>query len=161
VLLVLALIGLLSAVLIGGGAQLLNRKPMSADEIFWASVQEARKTALKQEADVTLKFVDDKDRGKTFVITGAEGAKTMPVPNPGDLEVTFLSAQKGGNMIMIAGTVIETTKMESVTFYADGTCTPFRVQFFRNGATHTTAVDPWTCAPVLTAADASGARPNS
>ena len=161
VLLVLALIGLLASVLVGGAAQLLNNKPMSADDVFWNAVEEARKMALKSDGDAVLTYQDDQEKGKAFVVTGASGSKSFPIPKPGDLEVTFLSGQKGGNLIMVGGTVLETQKIPSVTFYADGTCTPFRVQFFRNGATHAAQIDPWTCAPMLTPSDSTGSLPNS
>lgn len=155
VLLVLALLGLLASVLIAGASGLLNDKPRSADEVFWAAVQEARKMALRSEREISLRFVEDKDRGKAFVVSSAESTRIFAVPSPGDLEVSFLSQQKGGTLIMVAGTVLETKKIEAVVFYPDGTCSPFRVQFFRNGATHVTSVDPWTCAPMLTAKDAN------
>ncbi len=157
----LALIGLLASVLVGGAAQLLNNRPKSADEVFWASVEEARKMALKSGEDVTMKYVDDKDSGKAFVLTNGPATKVFAIPQAGDLEVSFLSQQKGGPMIMVAGTVIETKKVDAVSFYGDGTCSAFRVQFFRNGATHIASIDPWTCAPVLTTADANNGQPSS
>lgn len=159
VLLVLALIGLLSAVLVTGGTQLLNHEPTSPDEVFWAAVQEARKMALKSEGEVVMRFVDDREQGKAFVVTSNSASKSFPIPKAGSLEITFLAQQKGGTMIMIAGTVIETQKVDSVTFYPDGTCSPFRVQFYRDGAVHLASIDPWTCAPMLTTDDAQpGAR---
>jgi general secretion pathway protein H len=158
VLLVLALIGLLSAVLVTGGMQLLNNQPTSPDEVFWSAVQEARKMALKTEGDVVMRFVDDRENGKAFVVTAGGTSKSFPIPKAGDLEITFLAQQKGGAVIMIAGTVIETQKVDSVTFYADGTCSPFRVQFYRAGAVHLASIDPWTCAPVLTTDENQGTR---
>ena len=149
---VLALIGLLSTVLISGGAALLNTKPSSPQEVFWESVQEARKMALKTEHEVTIRYVDDKDLGKAFIVAG-DSTKQFPIPKAGDLEVSFLSQQKGGTLVMIAGTVLETQKIELVTFYPDGTCQPFRAQFFRGGTTQLLSIDPWTCAPVLAAAE--------
>lgn len=158
-LLVLALIGLMSGVLIGTGSRLLTPQAQSPQEVFWNAVQEARKLALSLEQDVSLAFVDDREQvGKAFVVRSAQGPKVFPVPDAGDLEVTFLSQQKGGNLIMIAGTVVETKKVEDVTFYADGTCSPFRVQFFGGGRTMVNAIDPWTCAPALSAEEARGGR---
>lgn len=157
VLLVLALIGLLSAVLVTGGTRLLSTQPSSPDDVFWAAVQEARKMALRSDGDVVMQFVDDHEKGKAFTVTGNGTTKTFPIPKAGDLEVTFLAQQKGGTIIMVAGTVIETQKVDAVTFYSDGTCSPFRVQFFRDGGVHLASIDPWTCAPMLTSDDSSGA----
>ena len=112
--------------------------------------------ALKSEQEVTLKFVDDKDTGKAFVVAQGATTKTFAVPGATrDLEISFLAQQKGGNVILVAGTVLETQTIPVVTFYPDGTCTAFKVQFYQNGGTHLITVDPWTCAPMLTAADAN------
>jgi type II secretion system protein H len=161
ILLVLAIMGLMASVLIGGAVSLLSDKPVSAEEVFWKAVQEARKAALKSEHDVTLKFVGTaQDKVKEFVITNGDATSEFPIASPGDLEVSFLVAQKGGAVIMVAGTVIETATIPAVTFYPDGTCTAFRTQFVKNGGSHTVAIDPWTCAPVLTPADANGNSPS-
>jgi general secretion pathway protein H len=76
-----------------------------------------------------------------------------PVPNAGDLEVTFLSTQKGGNTILLGGVLVETTTVPYATFYTDGTCSPFRAQFMKNAAVHIISIDPWTCAPMLKPVD--------
>jgi prepilin-type N-terminal cleavage/methylation domain-containing protein len=163
-LLTIALIALLASVLVGGAAHLLTDKPVTADEVFWKAVQEARKAALKSEKEVRLRFDTQK---KQFVLIdgfapstlGADGftkeetvIKQIPVPPPGsnDLAIDFLgAAAKGGPAILIRGVMIETQQLAYVTFYPDGTCTAFRAQVVRNGGTHMLAVDPWTCAAVL------------
>lgn len=154
-LLALAIIALLGTVLIGGSAQLLNDRPISADEIFWKAVQEARKDALKSGNEVRLTFVDDKDKGKAFVVTDGATPQLFPLPaatTPFDLVVTFLTTQKGASAILIAGQMVETQTVP-VIFYGDGTCTAFRAQFQRGGNTHLISIDPWTCAPMLTPPD--------
>jgi general secretion pathway protein H len=56
--------------------------------------------------------------------------------------------------MLLGGVAVESQAMKFVTFYSDGTCSPFRAQFVRNGETSTPLViDPWTCAPVLPAID--------
>jgi general secretion pathway protein H len=154
-LLALAIIALLGAVLIGGSAQLLNDKPVSADEVFWQAVQGARKDALKSGHETRLTFLDDPDKGKAFVVT--DGTTPQPFPLPAtagaDLTVSFLTTQKGASAILVAGQLVETQTIPAVSFYADGTCTAFRAQFQRGGSTHLVAIDPWTCAPVLTPPD--------
>ena len=156
VLLSLAIIALIGSVLIGGSAQLLNDKPVSADDVFWKAVQEARKTALNSGREVRLTFLDDKDKdkGKAFIVDDGMAKQQFPVATgPTDnLEVTFLSTQKSTNSILVGGVLLE-TQATRVKFYPDGTCTPFRTQFFRNGAQHILSIDPWTCAPVLTPPD--------
>jgi len=162
IILALALIGLLSAVLIGGSARLLGGSTPTPTEVFWKTVSAARKTALENGRDVRLSF-DIKERG--FALADGAMLKTFPIPPPapgsaaaalrGDLAVDFLSGQKTGTSIILAGQVVETQPLPYVTFYSDGTCSPFRAQFRLGVNAHIVAIDPWTCAAVLTPADAA------
>lgn len=166
-LLAIAIIALIAGVLVGGSARLLNEQPISADEVFWKTVQEARKAALKTEHDIRMKF--DKEK-KSFVILdgnappalAADGftreevpLKTFPVLSAGsDLTVEFLGASaKGASLILVGGVAIESQPIKFVTFYSDGTCSAFRVQIMRAGAAHYLSIDPWTCAEVLKVSD--------
>lgn len=154
-LLALAIIALLGTLLIGGGAQLLNDKPASADDVFWKAVQEARKDALTTGAEVRLTFVDDREKGKAFVVTHGSTPQPFPLPpsvGP-DFTVSFLTTQKGASSVLVAGQLVETQTIPAVIFYGDGTCTAFRAQFQRGGSTHLVSIDPWTCAPVLVPPD--------
>lgn len=156
ILLVLAIAGLIASVLVGGAASLLNDKPVSAEEVFWKAVQEARKTALKSEHEVTLRFSGEEKGVKKFIVSEGQSAKEFPVLTKNtDLDVTFLVPQPGGTIVVIRGAVIETAKVPAVVFYPDGTCTAFRAQFYRAGTPNIIGIDPWTCAPVLTPADAT------
>lgn len=150
-LLALAIIGLIGTVLIGGSAQLLADRPVTADDVFWKAVQQARKSALKSGNEVRLTFVDDRDKGKSFVVNDGTNPQDFPLPaaTTSDLAVTFLVAQKGGSAVLVGGMMVETQTIPYVAFYADGTCTAFRAQFQRSNGVHSLAIDPWTCAPVL------------
>jgi general secretion pathway protein H len=55
--------------------------------------------------------------------------------------------------VVLAGQVVDTESLPSVTFYGDGTCTAFRVQVRVGVDSHILSIDPWTCAPVLTPPD--------
>ena len=161
VLLTLAIIALLAGTLVVGSSRLMADKPVSPDEVFWLSVREARKLALKSEREVRLRFVDDKDRGKAFAISDGFSGKEFPIlaATAGDLTVDFLSAQKGGASILVGGVLLEAQPVQFVSFYSDGTCSPFRVQIARAGGAHVLSIDQWTCAPVLTPADPYAPRP--
>lgn len=168
VLLSIAIIALVATVLVGGTARLLDEQPVSADDILWKAVREARKTALKSERDVRLRF--DKEK-KQFVLLAAEAPAVLAAdgftkeeaplqvfalvaPAAADTTVEFLGAgTKGGNAILVGGMLLEAETLKHVTFYADGTCTAFRAQIARNGGVHVLAIDPWTCAPVLPPVD--------
>jgi general secretion pathway protein H len=134
---------------------LISKKNPSPDEAFWQVVQEARKTALESSREVRLSF-DQKE--KAFVINDGTGPRLFPVSTvaTNDLQVDFLSLQKSGSTILLGGVVVETQPLPTgVTFYDDGTCTPFRVQIRANAGAHILAVDPWTGAAMLPANDPS------
>ena len=161
VLLALAIIALIASVLVGGSASLLSDRALTPTDVFWKTVQECRKAALKSGTDVRLAF-EPKD--KKFVVSDASGREAgtqeYPIPSPGDdLVFTFLTTQKGASMILLGGVAVETQTLPFVTFYSDGTCTPFRAQIQRNGGVTALAIDPWTCAAVLTPADPNAPSP--
>ena len=140
--------------LVGGTVALLRDRPVSVDEVFWKSVQDARKDALRHEREVRLRFVDDKDKGKEFVVEDGEQVKEFPIPAAtapagSDLDVQFFTAMKGGPSILVAGQLMESNPIKYVRFFSDGTCTPFHVQIARNGGVHKLSIDPWTCAEEL------------
>lgn len=156
VLVALAIIGLIASVLISGSAALLKDKPVAVRDVFWQAVQEARKTALQHDREVRLRFFEDRERGKGFELIDGQTPKSFPFTPEiatNDLKVDFLTTQKGGNVILVAGVLIETQTVPYVTFFPDGTCTAFRLQIVRSGGTEQVAIDPWTCAEVLTPPD--------
>jgi general secretion pathway protein H len=150
VLVVLALIGLLATLLVAGSMSLLRNQGKSPDDIFWQAVLQARRTALKSGRDVELGY---DEKAKAFTIDDGQSPKSIPIPEPADdLKVSFVPVDNAtGASVMIAGTVVSTDSMPSVTFFHDGICTPFKVQFYARGAAHLDSIDPWTCAPVLPA----------
>lgn len=146
---------------------LLSEKPATFEQVFWKVVQDARKQALKAEHEMRLKYDAQK---KQFVIVdglapatlAADGVtkeevplKIYPIPaNLGaDVTIDLLSANKSGAMVLIGGVLQESQPLPFVTFYPDGTCSPFRLQLAGSAGAYTLGVDPWTCAPVLKPSD--------
>lgn len=158
ILLALAIIALLGTVLIGGAAGLLSTgRAVSPAEVFWKSVQESRKLALKSGTEVRLSF---EAKEKKFIVSGDGGPKDFPIPSAtDDLQLSFLVAQKGGNTVMLGGTIVETTTIPAVTFYTDGSCTAFRLQIQKGGDVTILSIDPWTCAAVLKPSDPNAPPP--
>jgi len=152
VLLALALIALLATVFIAGSSALLAAKPLSPDDQFWKMCADARKAALEKQRDVSLSY---DTRSASYLIDDGGGPKSIGGTGGPDMVVDFLPGQpdatSGGTLV--GGTLVETGSLHAVLFYSDGTCTPFRAQIRLNGGAHILAVDPWTCAPVLPAAD--------
>jgi len=152
ILLALAVIALLTTVLVGTSASLLKDRAASPDDVFWKACQAARKSAVKTGNQEILNF---DDKAKAFVVDDGTSAQTFPIPQATqDLVVTFLSVQTGSSAILLGGVAIETGPPPTVTFFADGTCSPFRVQFRTVNGAHVLSIDPWTCAQTLTPKDA-------
>jgi general secretion pathway protein H len=151
ILVTLALMALLSAVLISGSTRLLSDRPSTPSDVFRKALTESRQHAVEKNVEVRLSF-DAKE--KAFKATTDDSIRSYPVPVSvgGEMNIDFVAAQKGGSAILIGGVVVDTQTLPYVTFYPDGTCSPFRIQFRLDSGVSTMAIDPWTCAPVLEAA---------
>ncbi len=152
ILLSLGLIGLLSAVLIAGGIRVLAEKPQGAEDVFWQAVRRAREVALERQVDVQLRF-DPKAR--EFIAQGTDYAENFPVTAAANAElaIDFLPPGDARGALLIGGILTETQTLAGATLFADGTCTPFRLQIRRAGVPQVLTIDPWTCAPMLRATD--------
>jgi len=153
IMIVIALISLLAGVLVTGGLHLTRESSATPEETFWKAVTEARRMALLSGHDVRMSFIGAAkgDKERALVIRAQDGTEKHIdfEPQPGELIMEFLSAQKGGPSILLASQLVETSTMAYVTFYGDGTCSPFRVQIRTGGEPRTLMIDPWTCALVL------------
>ena len=142
----LALVALLSGLLIGGTAALLRERPATADEVMRQAITQARRYAVENYREVRLAY---DNKGKVFHASSVDGKRDFPLPLPEEVQIDFLTTQKDNSMLL-GGELVELSNLPYITFYPDGTCTPFRVQLRTgNGPVHVVAMDPWTCAPVL------------
>jgi general secretion pathway protein H len=146
IMLSLAVIALLAGVLITGSVHLMGDKSATPEDVFWKAVQEARSVALHDEQDVRVTF-DDKE--KVFVVDDGTTPKFFPVPASRDVTVDFLATSGDRSTVLVGGDLVESKTIPAVTFYRDGTCTPFRVQFRNGGGARFVEIDPWTCAKAL------------
>jgi hypothetical protein len=158
-LLAIGLVALLSAGLIAGSVTLLNDKPVFPQEVFWQASHAARKTALLNASvagghDVRLSY-DDKQ--KAFIADDGVAPQTFPVAKPpADLVVQFLSPDSGAaNPAAGPAPGDDTASLPYVTFYGDGTCSPFNLQLRTKSGTQRIEIDPWTCAQMLKAPPAT------
>lgn len=147
VLVTLALILLLTGIVIGASVSLLRDRPVTGEEVVKYAIAQARRYAVENFREVRLSF-DAKE--KAFIASTEDGTRTFPVEFPGELQIEFLSAQKGGS-VLLGGDLVETARMPYVTFYPDGACSAFRAQLRTGGPARVLAIDPWTCAPMLEA----------
>ena len=156
ILLAIALIGLLTGVLVTASVQLTDNKPITPEELFWQAVRESRQTALLTGLDVRLRYVA-KDKTRALVASSIKGEQRYLLEKQNEETVIdFLSSQKSSSAMLIRSQLVETSTIPFVTFYGDGTCTPFRVQFRTGGQARSLTIDPWTCAPILQPGDKRG-----
>ena len=147
ILLVLALVGLIGALLAVGVTRVFSNDHPAPEDVFWQACRSAQKLASLSEHEVSLGF--DAQEKKLVWGNGQETDAAAFDAAGGEVGVQFLQAQKGGSLILVAGQVVETQEVPRVMFYPDGTCTAFRVQFRVGANAWQFAIDPWTCAPVL------------
>jgi prepilin-type N-terminal cleavage/methylation domain-containing protein len=153
ILLALALVGLLSWVFIGGSEALLRDRGASPDEQFWKACGAARKEALEEQKPVLLSY---DDRAKAFVLNDGAAKVNLPFSGAEDTVIDFHPVKSdSSSSVLIGGTLVETQPLAAASFYSDGTCTAFRAQVRTRDGAHLLAVDPWTCAPMITSPDAT------
>ncbi len=151
ILLALALAVLIGTIFVSGTNSLLASRGTSPDEQFWKACAQARKEALEEQRSVVMSY-DPKTRG--FILNDGAQTTAVPVTGPDDLVIDFHPAQsEGSSSSLIGGVLVETQPLAAVTFYSDGTCTPFRVQLRTGMGAHVLAIDPWTCAPMFNKPD--------
>lgn len=147
VVVVIALIGLLTALVAGGSMALLRDHPATGEEILRSAMTQSRREAVTSLQEVRLSY-DAKAR--CFLLSRGGGLRKLPVEVTGELQVEFLPAASG-NAMLLGGNMVETEKLTHVTFFPDGACSPFRAQIRTGGPARIMSFDPWTCAEVMEA----------
>src|SRR3954469_5044763 len=132
---VLALFGLIAALLIGGGGSLLQASARdSAENSALTAIAAARHQAVLAGQIVELR-IDDKARALDW------GAGRAPLPEKEEL--SLLPPVRSGAMLI--GGQLKEESIPRVRFYADGTCDPFRLEIIRDASRRVITIDPWTC----------------
>ncbi len=136
VLAVLALMGLVSALLIGSGQELLQAMTRDdPEQVALRAIASARHSAVLKGRTLELSY-DEVSRMLNWeegcvVLAGAEGVRLLPA--------VTVSAE------LIGGARRESA-LARVRFYADGTCDPFRLETTGRAGSRILAIDPWSCA---------------
>jgi hypothetical protein len=147
ILLVIGLVGLIGGLLAAGVGNIFSSQHPAPDDVFWQACRSAQKLASFSERDTSLSF--DRKEKKLVWSNGLETGTASFDATRSEVTVQFLQAVKGGNLILVAGQVVETQEVPRVMFYPDGTCMAFRAQFRTGSTAWQLAIDPWTCAQVL------------
>ena len=143
---VLALFGLISTVLITGSGALL--RTVSQDDVentALSAIASARHGAVLAGRTLELR-IDDQARTLDWgdgraPLTGAGGVRLLPPVKT--------------SAVLIGGQAVE-APLARVRFYADGTCDPFRLEITRDKNTQLLTIDPWTCTVLAPKAPPSG-----
>jgi prepilin-type N-terminal cleavage/methylation domain-containing protein len=149
VLVTIALIALLTGVLVVGTNRLLGDRPKTPDELFWTAVSATRHDALFNQHDVRLSLDTKKNEFVAVSTGGAETRHPFVAKEVNELGFLAPSAAGAGTSVLLGGQLVETRTLPYVTFYRDGTCSPFRVQLKSRNGVRVLEIDPWTCAQML------------
>jgi len=145
ILAVLAIIGLVSALLIGSGGEYLRTVAKDdAETVALNAIASARHGAVLHGRPLELRYDD-----QTRTLDWGDGQ----APVLGDSEVRLLPPAKVSAML-IGGREVE-APLAHVRFYADGTCDPFRLEIVREKASEILNIDPWTCSVLAANQDAN------
>jgi general secretion pathway protein H len=159
VLMVLALLGLMAGLFITAARNFTADDARTPEDVFWQMVRDSRKRALLTGQPVRVSYApESRDEPAALVMSSNGADERVSFTGMGKVTVDFLPLEKTRSSILIAGQAIETQTLSAVTFYGDGTCSPFRVQIRSDAvnAVRMLAIDPWTCAEVLTATPETG-----
>jgi prepilin-type N-terminal cleavage/methylation domain-containing protein len=133
---VLALFGLIGALLIGGGGSLLQASAReNAENTALTAIAAARHQAVLAGEIVEMN-IDAKNRTLNW------GAARAPLPE--NEELSLLPPVRSGAMLI--GGQLKEEAIPRVRFYPDGTCDPFRLEISHDTSRRVIAIDPWTCA---------------
>jgi len=145
ILLAIALVGLMASLFITGGSEMFRARERTMADVFWESVHAARLQAVQEDTTVTMRY-DEKAR----LIRWRSVGDTHELAWPGR-SLEFLPADSRDS-ILLGGQLVDTGRLLSVRFHADGTIDRFRVQLTdQAGQISQLEIDPWTAAPVLRA----------
>ncbi|MBL9217457.1 MAG: prepilin-type N-terminal cleavage/methylation domain-containing protein [Opitutaceae bacterium] len=150
ILVVIALLGLISAVLIGGTNSLLLAKDMQdAESIALAAITAARESAVLTGRTQLLRY-GEKDKILDW------GAGRMLLPDAGTIRLLPPAMRSAA---LIGGRLTESA-LPGVRFYADGTCDPFRLEIVQQGRSRILTIDPWNCTVLADKANQTGLTTN-
>lgn len=142
ILLVLALIGLLGSVMIGGAASLLDANDEKDPEAaLLVLLQTVRGQAVESGQVIELVQLPN-DKGFKW---GDAGLVTLPL-REGGARVRLIRPEFGAASLV--GGQMEEKPLDRVRFYPDGSCDPLRVQVRRGDTRRVFVIDPWTAAPL-------------
>lgn len=145
--LTMALVALLSSLFIWNINALLKQGELEAlQNELWGAVEKAKQSAVFSRQANKVRF--DLDQ-QAFLVSSNGVEVPFKVDTSGlgediEIEVRFKMVLPKDGYRLVRGQLVTHREIESVTFYPDGTCTPFSVDLRIGDYESSYQIDPWT-----------------
>ena len=149
--LTIALIALLSTMFVWNIKTLLKQGEMEAlQNEFWSAVEKAKQRAVFSRLPCVVRFDIDQ---QAFVVSAGGESSVFEVDSEAlgevEMEVLFMETLPRDGYRLIRGELVTRREIDSVTFYPDGTCTPFTVDLRIAEYEASYQIDPWSGAEMV------------
>lgn len=145
--LTIALIAMLSSLFIWNINSMLKQGELEAlQNELWKAVEQAKQSAVFSRTPRVVRF--DKEL-QAFIVSAGSEQLTFEVDTDSfsegvEIEVIFSETLPKDGYRLVRGELVTQREIESVTFYPDGTCTPFSVDLKIAEYESSFQIDPWT-----------------
>lgn len=145
--LTIALIALLSSLFIWNIDSLLKQGELeSLQNELWGAVERAKQSAVFSRQPHVVRFDEEL---QAFIVSAGSEQITFEVDTDGfsegvEIAVAFNETLPKDGYRLVRGELVTQREIESVTFYPDGTCTPFSVDLRIGEYESAFQIDPWT-----------------
>ncbi|HCR30598.1 MAG TPA: hypothetical protein DIV79_11325 [Opitutae bacterium] len=145
--LTMALIALLSSLFIWNIQSLLKQGELEAlQNELWSAVEKAKQSAVFNRVPHRVRF-DEKLQAFLVSADGEEVPFQVDTSGLGEgieIEVIFKLMLPRDGYRLIRGELVTHREIETITFFPDGTCTPFSVDLKIAEYESSYQIDPWT-----------------
>lgn len=145
--LTMALIALLSSLFIWNIQSLLKQGELEAlQNELWSAVEKAKQSAVFNRVPHRVRF----DQESQAFMVSADGEEvpfkvdTSGLGEEVEIEVIFKLMLPRDGYRLIRGELVTHKEIETITFFPDGTCTPFSVDLKIAEYESSYQIDPWT-----------------
>jgi prepilin-type N-terminal cleavage/methylation domain-containing protein len=145
--LTMALIALLSSLFIWNINALLKQGELEAlQNELWGAVEKAKQAAVFSRQPHKVRF---DEKLQSFMVSSGGEEIAFKVDTSGfgeevEIEVLFKMILPRDGYRLVRGELVTHREIESVTFFPDGTCTPFSVDLKIGEYESGYQIDPWT-----------------
>lgn len=145
--LTMALIALLSSLFIWNIQSLLKQGELEAlQNELWGAVEKAKQSAVFNRVPHRVRFDQE---SQAFMVSAYGEEVPFKVDTSGlgeniEIEVTFKLMLPRDGYRLIRGELVTHKEIETITFFPDGTCTPFSVDLKIAEYESSYQIDPWT-----------------